>query len=180
MTMQYDNCNSIHRESTTVVDAHARGSILTQAASEAGRNPLKQMRTLHVQTAFTDDSDGEMADASAEDGSVEACDLPFSAEVDAAYKVVAASMEKIFSILDVGFGNVLDSYKNLTGFRGSRWLPCYLQIFTTISDRFRTCINQNMTCSVIPRWRKMVHLMWNFMKNARHGHKSCSELKFRL
>lgn len=71
--MPYDIGHIIYREKGTVVDLYApdRGTIRTKTASKVGPTAGKRMRILHVQTAFHDDSDVVVLDASTEDGGVE-------------------------------------------------------------------------------------------------------------
>lgn len=110
----------------TVVDAPSMATILTRAAFKVVTSARKRMCKLHVQPTLRDDSEVEMADATAEDEGVKECALPFSEVVDTAYAVVSRAKDKVCAILDVGIDYVLGSYDNTTvlSLEGEIYMPC--------------------------------------------------------
>lgn len=56
--------------------------------------------------------------ANTEDGDGKEPAPPCSADVQRAYEVVAGAMEKVFTVLDVGFSEVFGSHEGLTGMSG--------------------------------------------------------------
>lgn len=92
----------------TLFDAPARGTILTLAASKVARSAQKWMRTLHVLNALRHGSDVEIMDSTDEDGGLEKCPVPSSAEVHIAHVVVAGAMETFCAMFDVVLAYLLD------------------------------------------------------------------------
>lgn len=147
------------------------------ATSKVGPCDRKRMRTFHVQTAFRDGSDMEMAYATAQDAGVVECALLSTLEMEAAYALVGGAREKVRGIFDIGLEYVLDRYDDMTA---GCWMG--VDLFCTDPPHNVQSIpsRSNSDYDVFSNTyiENMAHLIWGVRKNGGHGHIFCSELQF--
>lgn len=155
-----------------------RGEILVRAVSKVCPGARKLLRMLHVKTVFCDGGDVEMADASKDDGGGAECAQLCSAEMERAYGVVEAGMEKVCTIFDVGLGDVLDSHDGLTrmSLKGRVEFFCTYPHYNVRSIQNRFDSDYDVFCNTA--MQDMDQLMWDVLMKGGQGHIFCSELQF--